>query len=99
VTPQGLLQADLLAQGERIKAIGDGLPTSHDTRVLDAEGCYVLPGVIDAHTHIHWTPASIRPPMTGSLVPARRPVAVSPQSSISLPSFLGRRCQRRSTLA
>lgn len=52
VTPQGLLQADLLAQGERIKAIGDGLPTAHDTRVLDAEGCYVLPGVIDAHTHI-----------------------------------------------
>ena len=52
VTPQGLLRADLLAQGERIKAIGNGLPPSHDTRVLDAEGCYVLPGVIDAHTHI-----------------------------------------------
>lgn len=52
VTPQGLLEADLLAQGECIKAIGDGLPTAHDTRVVDAHGCYVMPGVIDAHTHI-----------------------------------------------
>lgn len=52
VTPQGVIEADLLAQGERIKAIGRGLPVSHDTRVVEAEGCYVLPGVIDAHTHI-----------------------------------------------
>jgi dihydropyrimidinase len=52
VTPQGLLEADLLAQGERIQAIGQGLPALHDTRVVDAKGCYVLPGVIDAHTHI-----------------------------------------------
>ena len=52
VTPHGLLEADLLAQGERIKALGQGLPAAHDTRVIDAGGCYVLPGVIDAHTHI-----------------------------------------------
>jgi dihydropyrimidinase len=52
VTPQGLLEADLLVQGERIKAIGHELPTRHDTPVVDAEGCYILPGVIDAHTHI-----------------------------------------------
>ncbi|RLC84910.1 MAG: dihydropyrimidinase [Chloroflexi bacterium] len=52
VTPEGIFQADLLVQGERIKAIGRGLPVAHDTRMIDAEGCYVLPGVIDAHTHI-----------------------------------------------
>ncbi len=52
VTSEGLVEADLLAQGERIKAIGQGLPAFHDTRAIDAEGCYVLPGVIDAHTHI-----------------------------------------------
>jgi len=52
VTPEGLLEADLLAQGEHIKAIGRGLPVAHDTRVVDADGCYVMPGVIDAHTHI-----------------------------------------------
>jgi dihydropyrimidinase len=52
VTPEGTIAADLLAQGERIKAIGRDLPMVGDTRVVDAEGCYVLPGVIDAHTHI-----------------------------------------------
>ncbi|MGD8966431.1 MAG: dihydropyrimidinase [Anaerolineae bacterium] len=52
VTVQGLLEADLLVQGERIKALGQGLPESHDTRIIEAEGCYVLPGVIDGHTHI-----------------------------------------------
>jgi dihydropyrimidinase len=52
VTPEGILKADLLAQGERIKAIGRGLPVADDTVVVDAGGCYVLPGVIDAHTHI-----------------------------------------------
>jgi dihydropyrimidinase len=52
ITPAGTVAADLLAQGERIKAIGRDLPVTGDTRVVDAEGCYVLPGVIDAHTHI-----------------------------------------------
>ncbi|MGD2165035.1 MAG: dihydropyrimidinase [Anaerolineae bacterium] len=62
VTPQGLLEADLLAQGERIKAIGRGLPTAHDTRVVDAQGCYVMPGVIDAHTHIQLDTGVYRTP-------------------------------------
>ncbi len=52
VGPEGLVEADVLAQGERIKAIGRGLPALHDTRVVNAEGCYVLPGVIDSHTHV-----------------------------------------------
>jgi dihydropyrimidinase len=52
VTPEGTVEADLLAQGERIKAIGRDIPIAGDTRVVDAAGCYVLPGVIDAHTHI-----------------------------------------------
>ncbi len=52
VTSQGPLEADLLVQGERIKALGHGLPEPHGGQVIDAEGCYVLPGVIDAHTHI-----------------------------------------------
>ena len=52
VAPEGVIETDLLAQGERIKAIGRDLPIADDTRMIDAEGCYVLPGVIDAHTHI-----------------------------------------------
>jgi dihydropyrimidinase len=52
VTAEGIFEADLLVQGERIEAIGHGLPAVHDTVVIDAGDCYVLPGVIDAHTHI-----------------------------------------------
>jgi len=52
VTPAGECTADLLIQGERIKAIGRDLPEAQDTVLVNAEGCYVLPGVIDAHTHI-----------------------------------------------
>ena len=52
VLPEGTLEADLLVQGERVKAIGRNLPLAHDTQVIDAEGCIVLPGVIDAHVHI-----------------------------------------------
>ncbi|HET90872.1 MAG TPA: dihydropyrimidinase [Chloroflexi bacterium] len=52
VTHESTLEADLLLQGERIRAVGRGLPIEHDTIVIEAEGCYVLPGVIDAHTHI-----------------------------------------------
>jgi len=52
VLPEGTLEADLLVQGERVKAIGHNLPTAHDTQIIDAEGCIVLSGVIDAHVHI-----------------------------------------------
>jgi dihydropyrimidinase len=52
VTPQGIVEADLLIQGEHIKAVGRGLPVAHDTQVVNARGCYVLPGVVDAHTHV-----------------------------------------------
>ena len=50
--PEGTFEADVLVQGERVKAVGHGLPVVDDTVVVDAGGCYVLPGVIDAHTHI-----------------------------------------------
>ncbi|HEY73375.1 MAG: dihydropyrimidinase [Anaerolineaceae bacterium 4572_32.2] len=62
VTPQGIIEADLLAQGEHIKAIGRGLPAAHDTHVLDASGCYVLSGVIDSHTHIQLNTGIYRTP-------------------------------------
>src|SRR6476659_5444434 len=41
-------KADVLIDGERIAAVGTGL--SGDT-VIDASGCYVMPGGIDPHTH------------------------------------------------
>jgi dihydropyrimidinase len=52
VTPEGAVEADVLVQGERIRAIGRGLPVADDTVMMEASGCYVFPGIIDAHTHI-----------------------------------------------
>ena len=62
VTSEAVLKADLLVQGERIAAVGRGLPMADDTIVLDATDCYVLPGVIDAHTHIQLDTGIYRTP-------------------------------------
>jgi dihydropyrimidinase len=50
VTPDGLRRADVLIRAGRIAAIGDvGSPAGP---VLDATGCYVLPGGVDPHSHL-----------------------------------------------
>jgi dihydropyrimidinase len=48
VTPEGVRSVDVGIDGGAIAAIGEGLRAQ---REIDASGCYVLPGVIDAHTH------------------------------------------------
>src|SRR5713226_6315169 len=45
------LQADVLVDGERVVAIGLGLPRQAD-RVIDATDRYVMPGAVDVHTHM-----------------------------------------------
>lgn len=51
VSPEGEYAADVLMGGEKILAVGEvGVPD--DATVLDASGCYVLPGLIDNHTHL-----------------------------------------------
>jgi dihydropyrimidinase len=42
-------KSDILIEGESIKAIGTGLS---GTDVIDAAGCFVMPGGIDPHTHL-----------------------------------------------
>jgi len=49
VTADLTYEADVLIEGGRIAAIGQGL--TGDTQ-LDATGCYVMPGGIDPHTHL-----------------------------------------------
>ena len=49
VTADLTYKADVLIEGGQITAIGAGL--KGDT-VLDATGCYVMPGGIDPHTHL-----------------------------------------------
>ena len=44
--------AVIIIDGPLIKAVGEDLPLPGDCTVIDAAGKYVLPGFIDAHTHI-----------------------------------------------
>jgi 5-methylthioadenosine/S-adenosylhomocysteine deaminase len=45
-------QADVLIEGNRITGIGHYEPQA-GWRVLDAAGCAVIPGLINAHTHLY----------------------------------------------
>ena len=51
VTGAGMDRADLGIHGEKIVEIGPELASSRAERVIDATGKYILPGVIDVHTH------------------------------------------------
>jgi 5-methylthioadenosine/S-adenosylhomocysteine deaminase len=46
---------DLLVRGGRIAAVGPTLAADAATPVLDAAGCYVLPGLVQGHLHLGQT--------------------------------------------
>jgi len=50
VTASDTVQADVLIDGEVIAAVGNYPDV--DAEPIDATGCYVLPGLIDNHTHL-----------------------------------------------
>lgn len=45
--------ADVLVEGDRIAAVGARLSAPEQAREVDARGCLVLPGLVNAHTHAH----------------------------------------------
>jgi dihydropyrimidinase len=52
VTPSGASATDVGIVGEKIAAIGPGLSPSAGTKVIDAAGHHVIPGVLDVHVHL-----------------------------------------------
>ncbi len=52
VNTDGTLEADLIIEGEKIAGIVRDAQPRPDDEVIDAAGLLVLPGIIDAHTHI-----------------------------------------------
>jgi dihydropyrimidinase len=61
VNANGLQRADLLCRDGLIAAIGVNLEASPGTQVIDAGGCFVMPGGVDPHTHLQL-------PMMGTVV-------------------------------
>ncbi len=51
VSPEKLFQADLLIANETIERIAPDISET-DAEIIDAQGKYVFPGFIDAHTHM-----------------------------------------------
>lgn len=45
------LQGDLLVKGGKIAALGVGLKAPEGVKVIDAAGLFVMPGIIDTHSH------------------------------------------------
>ena len=43
---------DILIVGTRIAKLGKDLPARPDTEVIDLKGQWVMPGIIDSHSHI-----------------------------------------------
>lgn len=52
VTKGALTNTDLLLQGGKIAQIGTNIAAPAGARVIDASGKYVLPGIIDPHSHM-----------------------------------------------
>ncbi len=52
VTADNTFRADVLCDGGTILAIGADLDAPAGAEVVDAGGCYVMPGGIDPHTHM-----------------------------------------------
>ncbi len=50
VTAAGVVRADVAISGGVIAAVGAKLDGTAE-RTIDASGCYVLPGILDVHTH------------------------------------------------
>jgi imidazolonepropionase-like amidohydrolase len=51
VTRGTLANSDILIRNGKIAAVGQNLKASDRARVIDATGKYVLPGIIDPHSH------------------------------------------------
>ena len=52
VTGETYEKGIVLVEGDKIVAVGADVAVPADAEVIDAAGCWVMPGLIDCHTHI-----------------------------------------------
>jgi imidazolonepropionase-like amidohydrolase len=60
----------VLLKGDRIEAVGSGMPVPVGARTIDGTGKFVVPGLIDTHAHIDF-------PMVFQLTPAERDAVIA----------------------
>jgi dihydropyrimidinase len=61
VTAEGRRRADVRCRDGLVAEVGEGLAPSPGAAVIDAGGCFVMPGGVDPHTHLQL-------PMMGTVV-------------------------------
>lgn len=92
VSFQSPLQADFEVKGQIIRRIGRHVSRQGREQVIDAEGCYVFPGLVNSHDHLEFNlyPRLGSPPYRnayewGRDVHARSPDIIRSIESIPLP--------------
>jgi dihydroorotase (multifunctional complex type) len=56
VSPAGVLCAGLAIDGGKIVAIARDQELPSAEKIIDGKGNFVIPGLVDAHTHLEWPP-------------------------------------------
>src|SRR4051794_4392910 len=51
-TANASYRADVLIDGDQIAGVVKDITLQKSDKIIDATGCYVMPGLIDVHTHI-----------------------------------------------
>ncbi|QMU29639.1 amidohydrolase family protein [Adhaeribacter radiodurans] len=67
---QFLTDQEILISGSTIQAVGTRLKTPKNTQILDARNATVVPGLIDAHTHLLFKQKQTDGMEVGSKIPA-----------------------------
>lgn len=49
----GQVRQDLLIENGLVKQLADVIDVEQPCDIIDAEGCYVMPGGVDVHTHFN----------------------------------------------
>lgn len=83
VDAQGEYRQDLLIENGVILERAAAIEPDGETELIDASGCYVMPGGIDVHTHFNIDVGIARSCDDFSAVPVPPPVVAPPPSSIT----------------